>query len=146
MDHLNKFLDPGLIHQARFVQTATAALRRGLPSAAAQHCWVGRIRDNALVVITDSSTWVVSIRYQQHELLKQLNAEFCAELQQPLTRLKIKVRASPTATQKPLSRPRISPDSSRHLLSAAAGIGDPDLRAALERLARRASGPASGSS
>ena len=89
------------------------------------------------MIITDSGNWVVSIRYQQHELLKQLNCEFRGELRNTLKRMKIKVAALPVREQKPTCKLSLSKQNAQYLASAAAAITDPDLRAALLQLAMR---------
>jgi hypothetical protein len=111
----------------------TLSLRSRLPDPGAQHCWVGGIHDHTLVIVTDSANWAVPIRYQQFELLKQINSEF----QQNLKRLRIRV-SNPTYREKsPANRPALSSQSAQQLASVAATIDDQGLKTALLRLASR---------
>ena len=137
MHRLQHFLDSRLIKSARLLEALTQSARTRLAPTVAEHCWVSAIRGKTLIVVTDSSSWAVPIRYQQHELLKQLNEQFPAELQQTLTRLKIKVAILPNGAKKLMSNPHLSPDNARKLASAADGISDAGLRSALKKLARR---------
>jgi hypothetical protein len=85
--------------------------------------------------LTDSSSWAVSIRYQQHEILKLLNSEFRPELQQTLKRLKIKVVSLPNGRKKTISKLHLSQSSARLIAATADAIQDPGLSVALRRLA-----------
>lgn len=138
MHLLNRYLDKELLQQAQLLHAVTLSIRTRLPHPAAEHCWAGSMRDDTLVIITDSGHWVVPIRYQQHELLKQLNSEFRFELRQTLKRMRIKV-ATPTGSVKKRTRkPTLSTQNAQLLASTASGITDPDLKAALQHLATRA--------
>lgn len=138
MQTLNRYFNKDLLKHAHFLQTVTLSIRTRFSNTAAKHCWVGGINDETLVIVTDSANWVIPIRYQQHELLKQLNCEFRNELHQQLKRIKIKVsfpQKTPVVRRPQLS---LSIPSARILASTAAGINDPELRALLLRLAKRA--------
>lgn len=88
------------------MEALTAAIRPLLPAAGAEHCWVVDVRNRTLVVLTDSASWAVSIRYQQRELLKQLNDQFRPELAGRLERIKIRVshRSDSPDLRSPASR------------------------------------------
>ena len=62
-----------------------------LPSNYHQHCWLMDISNNVALVAVDSADIATALRYQQHELLKQINEEFKCDLNTPLKRIKIKV-------------------------------------------------------
>lgn len=134
MQPLIQLLGKDIIRQARFLHMLTLSLRSRLPELAVEHCWVAGIRDHTLVVITDSANWVVPIRYQQFELLKQINSEF----QQNLKRLRIKVSNPTYRVKNPTNRPALSSQNARQLTSLAATIDDQGLKTALLRLASRA--------
>lgn len=129
------YLDSRLIQRARLLQSLTHSVRSRLAPVVAEHCWVAGIQNNTLIILTDSSSWAVSIRYQQHELLKLLNSEYRPELEQTLKRLKIKVITLPNGRKKTISKPRLSQSSARLIASAADAIRDPGLSVALKRLA-----------
>ena len=134
MQAIHQLLDKDIIKQAQFLHMVTLSLRSRLPAPAAKHCWAAGIRDQTLVVITDSANWVIPIRYQQFELLKQLNSEF----QQNLKRVRIKVSNPIYRAKNPTSRPIMSTQSALQLTSVASTIDDQGLRTALLRLADRA--------
>ncbi len=122
---LECFIDSGLLRRLRLLEALTGAIRPLLPGAGAQHCWVVDVRGRTLVVLTDSASWAVSIRYQQRELLKQLNDQFRLELGGTLERVKIRVAhhsdrpdaGSPAPSRDTTARrpPRRPPDSEREL-------------------------------
>ena len=136
MQTINQLLDKQITKKAQFLHLVTLSLRSRLPTPSAEHCWAGGIRDNTLVVITDSANWVVPIRYQQFELLKQINSDF----QKDLKRLKIKV-SNPKYRSRaviPTNLPTLSVLNAQQLTSVAATIDDQELRTALLHLASRA--------
>ena len=136
MHPLTRFLDSKLIQRSQLLQTLTHRARSRVSPTVAKHCWVAGIHSDVLVVLTDSSSWAVSIRYQQHEILKLLNSEFHMELEQTLKRLKIKVVSLPNGGKKTISKPRLSESSARLIATAAETIQDPELSIALKRLAQ----------
>lgn len=101
MQSLKGLLNANLVRQAQLFEAMTKSLRRRLSVEAAAHCWIGGMRDQTLVVVTDSASFAVAAHYQQHEILKEINSEFRAELAAPLTRLKTKVAKTPIPTGKP---------------------------------------------
>jgi hypothetical protein len=119
---LERFIDSRLLKRLRLLEALTCAIRPLLPAAGAEHCWVVDVRERTLVVLTDSANWAVSIRYQQRELLKQVNDQFRLELACALERVKIRVShrsdrldSGPLARRHP-SPPRTpAPDSHRGL-------------------------------
>ena len=145
MQPLNRFIDPAMIKHAQFLHALTMSVRTRLPASVAEHCWVGGIHGDTLVVITNSGNRTIPIRYQQHELLKLLNSEFRTDLKQALKRLKVKVTApqesintkAPVGAKKPISQPSFTKQTALHLLSVASDVADSELRSALLKLASR---------
>lgn len=137
MDTLTSFFNSRLIRQARLLEAMTSRLRLHLSTQVGEHCWVGGVRDQTLVVITDSASFAVAAHYQQHDILKRINADFQADLPMPLIKFKTKVAKRPRTTEKRLARPTLSTDSARGLESAADNIADLELKSALTKLARR---------
>jgi hypothetical protein len=94
------------------------------------------LRDGLLVVTADSSAWAAKLRHQQQSLAGRLRGR--PELA-GLRRLIVKV--APPETMPPASssaRPfNISVQAKQVLTDAAEHIEDPELQAALRRLARR---------
>jgi hypothetical protein len=145
MQPLNRFIDPAIIKHAKFLRALTMSVRTRLPASVAEHCWVGGIRGDTLVIITNSGNRAIPIRYQQHELLKLLNSEFRTDLKQALKRLKIKVTApqaslaakTPLGVKNPISPSPLTKHNAQQLLSVASDIADSELRSALLNLANR---------
>ncbi|MGI9304011.1 MAG: DciA family protein [Gammaproteobacteria bacterium] len=139
MRPLGEYIDQRLTEQAHLCERLTLSVRSRLPSPLAEHCWVGTCDGETLRLLTDSSAWTVSLRYQQREILKQVNAEFREELKIPLKKLRVIVttpEVPPTeAARRPHRRP--SPGNADSLVSVAHGVADENLRAALLRLAGR---------
>lgn len=124
MRPLNQLIDRNLIRKARALQDMTLSLRSRLSAPLAEHCWAAGWQDKTLIVITDSGAWATGIRYQQHELLKQINAEFRLDLK----RMKIRIARGPLPKSAP---PVLAPrrPANRSV--------ETDLQALLTRLARR---------
>lgn len=141
MHSLKNLINPKLIEKAYFYQQLTLSLRSRLPEPLAKHCWVGGFRGNTLIVVTDSSHWATPIRYQQHELLKQINEEFGPQLHETLIRLKIKVVSGTYGSKKPIKRPELSASNAHRLASLASTMADPELKSALLSLAKRGQDP-----
>jgi hypothetical protein len=147
MQPLNRFIDPAIITHAEFLRALTMSVRTRLPASVAEHCWVGGIRGDTLVVVTNSGNRTIPLRYQQHELLKLLNSEFQTDLKRALKRLKIIVTASqalltltmktPGGGKNPISPAPLTTQNARQLLSVASAIADSELRSALLKLASR---------
>lgn len=134
MEPVQRHFASKLLVQARQLEAMTRTLRQYLPPVLAAHCWVGPVRDQTLVLLTDGGSWATQLRYQQQEVLKLLNSEFRLDLR----RARIRV-VSPRETAETIRPARQLPASgARALEAAAAATADPGLRAALQRLARRA--------
>ena len=77
--------------RAKTIQSMTASVHSRLAQNLREHCWVIGVIGNKLVMITDNAERATRLRYQQHELLKQVNEEFSNTLNVPLRRLRVKV-------------------------------------------------------
>ncbi len=123
----------GLFRQARAVERLQILFESVLEPAARQHCHVASYRDGLLRLLVADSQWATRLRYQQIRLIRQLQAytEFAT-----LTKIHCKVQP-PLVKKAPLvrkmHRSEVAADS---LTDTAEQIRDPQLRSALERLAR----------
>jgi hypothetical protein len=140
MEHLKSLLNADLLRHALLLEAMTTILRSYLPAEAAAHCWVGGVRERVLIVVADSASFAVAAHYQQHKILKRINSNFKAELSASLNRLKTKIAKLPAPARIPLQRPTLSANNADILASSAMTVADPELRAALDRLARRGKG------
>ena len=134
MQPFQRHFAPKLLAQARQLEAMTFTLRQYLPPALAQHCWVAPPREQTLILLTDGAVWASQLRYQQQEVLKLLNSEFRLDLR----RIRIRIVAPRGLAEAAHPVRRLPASGARALEAAASATEDPDLRAALQRLARRA--------
>jgi predicted nucleic acid-binding Zn ribbon protein len=112
----------------------TLAWRAVVGEPLASHVYPIRCHEGTLVLRAGSALWVNKVRHQQQTLLAQLREHSTFR---EMTALEIRVAAAerPVRAQSERSALTLSAGT-RQLLSAVAGdIADPELRAALERLA-----------
>jgi len=91
MRPIHSLLESNLLNRSKIIQSLTFSLRSRLPSDMQQHCWAIEINNNTLVLVTDSAERATILRYQQHELLKQINEDFRHTLSKNVRRIKVKV-------------------------------------------------------
>lgn len=106
-----------------------------LEPAAREHCRVASWREGCLLLLTSNGHWATRLHYQQRRLQRQLQAlpEFAG-----LLKIQIKVRPPTGQVDHVGRKAELSSAAADSLHSAAEGISDPRLRAALERLASHA--------
>ncbi|TDJ32328.1 MAG: DUF721 domain-containing protein [Gammaproteobacteria bacterium] len=123
-----------VIRHATRLRRLDRAFRKLLPGPAQAHCRVANLRGDTLVVAADSPVWASRIRYESRQILREMAAS-CGVT---ASKLQILVR-SPEAPESQASRARKLPqNAARSLEAAAAAVDDPELTAALLRLASRA--------
>ncbi|MFM1891957.1 MAG: hypothetical protein RLZ44_1034 [Pseudomonadota bacterium] len=105
-------------------------LRALLPSAARPHLVAARLHQHKLILYADTPAWVTRLRFQA----PQLRAA-AAENSHQISELKIRIHIPERAGIKPQPA-RLSAAAATAIREGAAGIDDPQLRAALQRLAR----------
>lgn len=127
-----------LIDHAQRLRNLSEALRQGIDQPFADHINLGNVRGDTAVITTDSPAWLSKIRYLGPVLLQILQ-------QQPgmasVQKIQFKVALSDVALPSlaPAHRAAVlSPQGAGTLKSAAAGMKDPELAAALLRLAGKA--------
>ena len=146
MQSIYRYVNAHIVAHARFLYSLTLSIRSKLPPSIANHCWTGGIYGDTLTIVTDGASWGVKARYQQYEILKQINTEFRSDLQTELRRIKIKVAniQEPTTTgrsarvKKPISRPVLSRKNAQLLTATAVNSSDSEIKSALLKLANRA--------
>jgi hypothetical protein len=124
-----------LFSEAQRLSLLQQLLESQLEPAALDHCKVAAWREGNLVLIVSDGQWATRLRYREKRLLKQLGelAEFSG-----LRRISFKVRPPVMAPQSSGHQPSLSADAAKSIQASAEGISDPQLRAALERLASHA--------
>ena len=80
MKKIGSLVDRELDRHAQLLERMTTSLRQRLPQHLAKHCWVGNYAGTCVTLITDDTTFTTPINYHQHEIVKQLNETFAAEL------------------------------------------------------------------
>lgn len=126
-----------LFAEAQRLSRLQELLDSQLQPAARPYCRVASWREGSLLLVVTDGHWATRLRYQQNRLLRQLAAfeEF-----RGLARILFKVQPTTQAPPR-VNTNRISESASATLHEAAEGISNPQLKAALERLASRSRKP-----
>jgi hypothetical protein len=125
-----------LLARAKALQQLTLEVRQRLPKALASHCLVANIRNNYLILHTDTAARANLLRYYGPNIIKHLQQH--QELRN-LHRTAIRVQTLPffpIASQE--QRPFLSQANAALLRNIASRIEDTHLKSAFLRLARRA--------
>ena len=133
MDSISNKLQSRLRRQAQQLQGILTALKSTLPEDCQSHLEVGGIRDNQLVILTDSTVWQTRLRLYSQSMLESVHQH----TEYRLSRLIIKVSPPRRAAPK-VHHPRrlLSQKSAEIIEKTAQGINDDGLRKALEKLAK----------
>ena len=137
MQKLSSYISTGLQAKTRLLHRLTLSLRMQLPATLASHCWVASTDNRTLTIITDDPGHASLLRYQQHEILKQLNQELDLAAREYLNRIKIKIRKTASEPKQPTPTTPLSEPSARHIDACAEHVRDHALKEALHRLARQ---------
>jgi len=123
-----------VIEHARLLRRLTQLVRAELPAACAARCRVASVRDNVLVLATDSPAWSARLRFHGPDLVRTLKRRHGLDVRS--TRILV---VPPETSLAPRVRQRsdISHKSATLLREVAAGLADPELKIALTRLANR---------
>jgi hypothetical protein len=87
MRRINQFLPTELLSQAARFDAVTQTLRGILPQAMAPHVWFAGTRGDSAVLITDSSSWVTPLRFEQNTIL--LHLERCCQISSRRVSIKV---------------------------------------------------------
>lgn len=126
-----------LFNQAQRLAQLQRLVESQLQPAAREHCHVASWREGTLLLIVTDGHWATRLRYQQKRLQRQLQQ---LELFASLTRILFKVQPVAGVPRKSGHVMDISSKSAENIQATAEGISDPNLRAALERLASHGKG------
>ncbi len=123
-----------LLEHAQYLQQLTQALRDSLDERLAAHITVANLREQTIVITTDTPAWLTQLRYQAPTILGLLKT---LPGLQKLQKVQFKIQPASFSSPTPPSRRANLSTSSAHLLeSAASGTEDPELAEALYRLSR----------
>ncbi len=107
-------------------------VRRALPPPLDEHCLLAVLDAGVLTLTSDSPVWSSRLRFFVPELLRSF-----ARKRGPITSCRVRVQPLAVAPRPNHARRlRLSTETQRHLMDAAAGIEDAELAAALRRLAK----------
>lgn len=109
-----------------------------LEPAARPYCRVASINDGCLLLIITDAAWATRLRYRQQKLLHNLQQlqDFAC-----INRIAFKVSPASGGALIPTAPPQLSKTAAASLRETARCIEDPQLSAALERLANKAQRP-----
>ncbi len=137
MQKISSYISPDLQKKARLLHRLTLSMRMHLPMELANHCWVASINDRTLTIITNDPSRASFIRFQQRELLKQLNQELGLTVKEYLNRIKIRIDNVASGIEPPTKPISLSNSSAEYIIECANYIKDKDLKEALQQLSKR---------
>lgn len=117
-------------------QALEKRLLRHLPMPVREHCRLGQIRDNTLIIFVDSAAWATRLRFMATQIVKQLQRDDSVTL----NRLEVRIlpQNMPSTSAAPVRAPaRLSVENANLISSLARGVDDDKLSRALQRLASR---------
>ena len=137
-----KSLSDNLSHRIRNkaieLHQLSQAIKASLPTDCHPHVEVAGIRDNQLVILTDSPVWQTRLRMYSQSMLETLHQYTGTKL----TRVKLKLAPAKRIIADPEPAPRtLSQDSASIIQQTANCIENPELQAALQRLSQKAKKP-----
>jgi predicted nucleic acid-binding Zn ribbon protein len=127
----SQFLPRQWADQVQQLRLLDHSLKFSLPEPLRSHCWPSGIHGNQLTLVTDSSTWATQLRYQQQQILKQINSD----LGLSLIKLRVRISSRQVYRKKTWPARKLTQKSADMIRQGALSVPDPDLRAALLKLA-----------
>ena len=137
MQKLSSFIGSDLQKKAKLLHRLTLSLKMQLPAVLADHCWVASIENRTLTIITDDPSRASLVRFQQYEILKQLNQELSLTVKEYLNQIKIRISKVTSGIESPTKPETLSPPSAHLINECASGINDIGLKKALQKLSMR---------
>ena len=132
MKSISNLLKSKLVKKARELDKLGQLVHACVPENCRQHIKVAGIKENSLVLITDTPVWSSRIRLYTNDILTMLKQHQLANVEA------IKIRLSPAGSIEPekVAKKRfLDEDSSRLIQQTAESIDDPALKQALHKLA-----------
>jgi len=151
MKPLNEQIDPKFVIQARKLAQYTQLLQQVLPIECRNHVKVANIRNQNLMLITDSPVWTTRLRQLSPQILEYIrensvNTDNSNEKAQIIHHVQISTRYNPASInqtnhyQKQVTaekkRPHISEKTAELLAQSALSMNDERLKSSLLSLAR----------
>jgi hypothetical protein len=120
-----------LVKQAQADTDLLRTVRDCLPVPLDQHCHAAHIQDDQLVLFTDSPAWVMRFRFCTPQILAALH-----KTRPNLRGVRVRVQLAQRSRPRVRHRPQLSQGARDMLRETAAGVDNPGLKAALERLSK----------
>ena len=144
MKPINAQINPKFVIQANKLAKYTRLLRHILPIECHQHVQVANIRNQNLMLITDSPVWTTRLRQLSPKILQFIRDNSITNNETPMihhvqisTRYQISAADAPQAPQiKNRPRPKLSEKSAELLSQSASSIEHQELKTALLKLSR----------
>jgi len=138
MKNLSDNLSYRIRQKALELHQLSQAIKASLPTDCHSHIEVAGIRDNQLVILTDSPVWQTRLRMYSQSMLEALQQYTGTKL----TSVKLRLAPAKRLIEEPEPPARnLSQDSASIIQQTARCIQDPDLQAALQRLSKKAKKP-----
>ncbi len=137
MQKCSSYISVDLQKKAKLLHRLTLSIRMQLPEDLARHCWVASIDNRTLTIITDDPNRASIIRFQQREILKQLNQELSLTVKEYLNQIKVKISNVISGGNHPMSARNLSSNTANHIYQCASNIKDLELQKAMQKLANR---------
>lgn len=137
MQKCSSYIGLDLQKKAKLLHRLTLSIRMQLPEDLASHCWVASIDNRTLTIVTDDPNRASVIRFQQREILKQLNQELSLTVKEYLNQIKVKICNIMGGANQPMKAQNLSQNSADHINRCSKDIKDLALREAMKRLALR---------
>ena len=131
------YISLDLQKKAKLLHRLTLSLKMLLPEDLASHCWVAGIDDRTLTIVTDDPNRASIIRFQQREILKQLNQELSLTVKEYLNQIKVKIGNVINGANHATKAEFLSKNSAHHINQCAKNIKDLELQNAMQQLAKR---------
>ena len=141
MKPINEQISPNFVKQARILDGFIPFIRSVLPPEFHDHVKVANIRNNSLILVTDSPVWTTRLRQLSSHILQALkdNSSNLPKTQ-IIHHIQIQTRyhagGSPPPKRIAKHRPKLSRNTAERLSQSAESIDDPELKEALSRLAK----------
>lgn len=137
MQKFSSYIGTDLQKKAKLLHRLSLSLRTQLPEDLASHCWVAGIDNRTLTIVTDDPNRASVIRFQQREILKQLNQELSLTVKEYLNQIKVKICNVISGVNHPTKAQNLTQNSADHINRCAKDIKDLELKKAMQRLAQR---------
>ncbi len=152
MKPLNEQIDPEFMIQAKKLAQYTQLLQQILPIECRNHVQVANIRNQNLMLITDSPVWTTRLRQLNPQILQfirenSVNADSSNKKAQIIHHIQISTRYNPTnasqaqarqqqiLSEREKHRPQISEKTAELLSQSAHSINNEQLKSALLKIA-----------